>query len=61
MINCELFSHVYFATLPMPRSCEHLGSLGKFGFRSKIGLSDSDFGRVRASNWGPFTTLGWFL
>ena len=22
MINCELFSHFYFVTLPMPRKCE---------------------------------------
>jgi len=34
MINCELFSHVYFATLPMSRSCAHLDSFGKFGFRA---------------------------
>jgi len=34
MINCELFSHFYFATLPMPRICAHLASLGKFGFRA---------------------------
>jgi len=34
MINCELFSHVYFATLPMPHICIHLDSLGNFGFRA---------------------------
>jgi len=37
-INCALFSHVYFATLPMPRSCAHLDALGAFGCRAEIGL-----------------------
>jgi len=32
MINGALFSHVYFATPPIPRSWEYLDSLGKFGF-----------------------------
>jgi len=34
MINCDLLSHVYFATPPIPRSCAYLDSLGKFGFRA---------------------------
>jgi len=34
MINCELFSHVYFAASPIPRSCAYLDSLGKFGLRA---------------------------
>jgi len=32
--NRELFNHVYFATSPIPRSCENLESLGKFSFRA---------------------------
>jgi len=34
MMNFELFSHVYFATTPIPRNCAYLDSLGKFGFRA---------------------------
>jgi len=34
MINCELSSHVDFATILMPRGCAHLDSLGTFGFRT---------------------------
>jgi len=34
MIDCGLFSDVCFATLPMPRSCANLDSLGKLGFRA---------------------------
>ena len=62
-------SHVYFATPPIPRSCAYLDSIGKFGFRAWIGLQNkcrapAEFrlvmlgsGLVRASTWGPFTTL----
>jgi len=32
MINCELFSHVHFATPPIPHSWAYLDSFGKFGF-----------------------------
>jgi len=32
MINCELFSYVYFAKAPTPHSYPYLDSLGKFGF-----------------------------
>jgi len=32
MIGCEVFSHAYFATPPIPRSCAYLDSFGKFGF-----------------------------
>jgi len=34
IISCELFSHVDFATLPIPRRCTYLDSIGKFGFRA---------------------------
>jgi len=34
MIDCELFSNVYFATPPTPRSCAYLDPLGKLGFRA---------------------------
>jgi len=34
MANCELFSHVYFATPPIPRSCAYLYSLGKFSLQA---------------------------
>ena len=42
MINCELFSDVYFAALPIPRSCAYVDSLGEFGFRAYIGLQNDD-------------------
>ena len=32
IVDCELFSHIYFATLPIHRSCAYLDSLGKFFF-----------------------------
>ena len=52
MINCELFSHFYFVTLPMPRSCAHLDLLGtiglafgpKSGFKHKCQVRACDFG-----------------
>ena len=55
----------------IPRSCVYLHSLGKFGFRAKSGFKNkcwaragfglviSGSGQVRASKWGPFTTLVW--
>jgi len=67
MINSEIFSHVYFATPTKLRSCAYLDSLGKFDFRSKMGfkiicrararLGLVISGWIRASKWGPFTTL----
>ena len=39
MDNCELFSHVYFATPLITRICPYIDSLCKFGFRvSKINV-----------------------
>ena len=32
IVNCELFSHISFATLPIPPSCGYLDSFGKFVF-----------------------------
>jgi len=59
MIKCEWFSHLYFATPPITRSCAYLDSFGKFGFRDYIGLQKWMSGpdRVRASNRGPLTSL----
>jgi len=34
MIKYEAFSHIYFATPPITRSCASLDSLGKLGFRA---------------------------
>jgi len=34
MIECELFSPVYFATIPISGSCAYLHSPGKFGLRA---------------------------
>jgi len=53
MISCKLFSRVYFATPPIPRSCAYFDSPGKFRFRAWIGFQNSMSGRVRASKWGP--------
>jgi len=38
MINCESFSHVCFATSPIPRSWAYLGLPGKFGLWAQIRL-----------------------
>ena len=46
MINCELFSHVYFAIPPKPRSCAYIDSLRNLAYEPKSDLKI-----------GPFTTL----
>jgi len=64
MINCEVFSHVYFATLPIPRCCGILDLLSKFCFRAEIGLNINgrlgvcDSGLGVGSGVEMFTTLG---
>jgi len=44
MNNWELFSHVYFSTSQISRSCAYLHSFGTFGFRAKIGFQNLNFG-----------------
>jgi len=47
-INCESFSHAYFAAPPMPCSYTHHDSVGKFGFRaSKINVGPGSGFKMR--------------
>jgi len=62
MINCELFSHVYFALPPIPRSCTYLDSLGKFDFHglSRASKINVDLGPNLGFEMKPVYNSGLF-